>query len=379
MKTYAHLARWALDQPWAVTPRMLNIIQGILAERLSGNIPSPAVIAGRIAEERDLAAADTRRGGRLAGAVAVMPVYGVLMQRMDMMMEMSGGTSVELLSRQFKALLNDPAVGTIVLDVDSPGGGVYGIAEFAEEVFKARGQKRIVAQANSVAASAAYWIATAAEELIVTPTGEVGSIGVYMLHEDWSGAYEMLGVKPTVLKFGENKAEGIDVEPLSDSARAHFQTRVDQYGNMFEAAVAKHRGVSKATVHGEFGQGMVFGAWDAVRLKMADRVATLEETIVRFAGSQSTGAAAGRALAPEQMAALKAAGYAPDRDPDVFRLAADVFGVDENGLLDGEPDGPEPAGILNEDDPEPVPAGRSLRDAEARYRHGKPLTRPQSV
>jgi signal peptide peptidase SppA len=292
MKTYTHLIRYAMEQPWAVTPRMLGIIQGILAERLTGRIPSAEVIAGRIADERDLQAADTRRGGRLAGAVAVMPVYGVLMQRMDMMMEMSGGTSVEALARTFRALLNDPAVGTIVLDIDSPGGGVYGVAEFAEEVFRARGEKRIVAQANSMAASAAYWIATAADELVVTPGGEVGSIGVYMLHEDWSGAYEQAGVVPTVLRFGENKAEGIDVEPLGDAAREHFQARIDQYGNMFEAAVAKHRGVSKATVRGDFGQGMVFGAKDAVRLKLADRVATLEETIARLAGSKSSKAMA---------------------------------------------------------------------------------------
>lgn len=357
MKTYAHVARLVLDQPWAVTPRMLGIIQGILAERLSGNIPSPEVIAGRIAEERDLAAADTRRGGRLAGAVAVMPVYGVLMQRMDLMMELSGGSSVEALSKAFRALLNDPAVGTIVLDVDSPGGGVYGIAEFAEEVYQARGQKRIVAVANSMAASAAYWIASAAGELVVTPGGEVGSIGVYMLHEDWSGAYEQAGVTPTVLRFGENKAEGIDVEPLSDSAREHFQARIDQYGNMFESAVAKHRGVSKGVVHSEFGQGMVFGAKDAVRLKMADRVATLEETIVRFAGSRSRGAAAGA--------------YGDLFSYDEREGAWTKSGTADTAVTVAVPE-PEP-------DPDPVPAGRSLRDAEMRYRHRKPLTRPEPV
>ncbi len=367
MKTYAHVARLVLDQPWAVTPRMLGIIQGILAERLSGNIPSPEVIAGRIAEERDLHAADTRRGGRLAGAVAVMPVYGVLMQRMDMMMEMSGGSSVEALAKTFRALLNDPAVGTIVLDIDSPGGGVYGIAEFAEEVYQARGQKRIVAVANSMAASAAYWIASAAGELVVTPGGEVGSIGVYMLHEDWSGAYEQAGVTPTVLRFGENKAEGIDVEPLSDSAREHFQTRIDQYGNMFEAAVAKHRGVSKSTVHSEFGQGMVFGARDAVRLKMADRVATLEETIVRFAGSRSTGAAAsayGDVLSYDDREGAWVKAELAER-PDNADPGDQI-------LIDGEP-------VLAECIAEPVPAGRSLRDAEMRHRYGRRLTRPEPV
>lgn len=297
MKSYNHLVRWALDQPWAVTPRMLGIIQGIMAERLTGSIPSADVIAGRIAEERNLHAAE-RRGGQRNGAVAVMPVYGVIMQRADMMMEMSGGTSTEALAKTFRALVSEPGVSTIVLDIDSPGGGVYGVAEFAEEIFKARGQKRIIAVADSMAASAAYWIASAADELVVTPGGEVGSIGVYMLHEDWSGAYEQAGVKPTVIKFGENKAEGINVEPLSDSARDHFQERVNQYGEMFVAAVAKHRGVGKAVVMRDFGQGMVFGAKDAVRLKMADRVATLDETINRLVGR---GPGAARALAGEDV------------------------------------------------------------------------------
>lgn len=292
MKTYHHLVSWVLEQPWAVTPRMLGIIQGILAERLTGNIPSAEVIAGRIAEERDLVAADARRGGRLSGAVAVMPVYGVLMQRMDMMSEMSGGSSTDSLAKNFRALLNDPSVGTIILDIDSPGGGVYGIQELADEIYRARGQKRIVAVANSMAASAAYWIGAAAEELVVTPGGEVGSIGVYMVHEDWSGAYEMAGVKPTVIKFGANKAEGINVLPLDETATQHFQERVNQYGEAFVAAIARYRGVSKATVMKDFGQGMVFGAADAVRLKMADRVATLEQTIARFVGSKGAGSAA---------------------------------------------------------------------------------------
>lgn len=364
MKTYNHLVSWALGQPWAVTPRMLSIIQGILGERLSGNLPSAEVIAGRIAEERELQAADTRQGGRLSGAVAVMPVYGVLMQRLDMMSEMSGGTSVESLTRQFRALLNEPSVGTIVLDIDSPGGGVYGIQEFATEVFNARGQKRIVAVANSMAASAAYWIATAAGELVVTPGGEVGSIGVYMLHEDWSGAYEQAGVKPTLIKFGENKAEGIDIQPLDENARRHFQERVDDYGAAFENAVAKHRGVSRATVHKEFGQGMVFGAKDALRLKMVDRIATLDETVSRLAGSKS---AAG---ASASFVRLMVNGE--EVEPQVGEFES------EDGPAEGEQIGelqyPEDSTPL----PDAVPVGRSARDAEARYRNGR-LTRKQPV
>lgn len=287
MKTYNHLAAWALEQPWAVTPRMLGIIQGILSERLRGELPSPAVIAGRVAEERDLQAAAARQGSARSGAIAVLPVYGVLVQRADMMTEMSGGTSTERLAKQFRTLVADPGVGTIVLDIDSPGGGVYGIAELADEILKARGQKRIVAVANSMAASAAYWLAAATEEIVVTQGGEVGSIGCYMIHEDWSGAYEQAGVAPTIIQYGENKTLGNDIEPLSEDARGHYQERVNRYGEMFVAGVAKGRGVSKATVLKDFGQGLMFGAQDAVRLKLADRVGTLEETLDRLSGRSS--------------------------------------------------------------------------------------------
>lgn len=378
MKTYHRLLAWALEQPWAVTPRMLSIFQGIMAERLTGNIPSAEVIAGRIAEERELHAAE-RRGAAVAGAVAVLPIYGVIMQRADVMMEMSGGTSTEALAKRFRALLNDPSVASIVLDIDSPGGGVYGVAEFAEEIYKARGQKRVVAVADSMAASAAYWIGTAAEELVVTPGGEVGSIGVYMLHEDWSAAYEMAGVKPTVIKFGENKAEGIDVEPLSESAMEHFQERVNQYGEAFVAAVAKHRGVSKSTVMKDFGQGMVFGAKDAVRLKMADRIATLDETVARLAGGRSSGA--GRALAEIGDIAGGIVSSETSSNLTNGSTTITISGDGSGEALDPLPDPDEDGVIHLTEEQESEGAGEPMEGAETvldlrQARHAK--TRPDS-
>jgi signal peptide peptidase SppA len=295
MKSYRHLAEWAMGQPWAVTPRMLGIVQGILAERLAGDIPDAETIAVRIG-----AADGTRRKGqRSSGSIAVLPIYGVVMQHADMMSEMSGAVSVDRVAQAFRTLMADASVGTIVLDIDSPGGGVYGVPEFAAEVFAARSQKRVVAQANSLAASAAYWIASAAEELVVTPGGEVGSIGVYALHEDWSGAYEQAGVVPTLIKYGENKAEGIDIMPLSDEARTHLQESVNMYGEMFTGDVAKQRGVSRATVNRDFGQGRVFGAEEAVSLKMADSVGSLQQTLERLIG-QAGGKGSTAALLGEE-------------------------------------------------------------------------------
>lgn len=294
---YQHIRTMVYDQPWAITLPKLEAIQQLLSMRLAGAKLSDDEIAERIG------AADARRGSVRNGAVAVLPVYGVLMQRIDMLSAMSGGTSTDRILKDFQTLAADPNVGTIVLDIDSPGGGVYGIAELAEEIYRARTDKRVIAHANSLAASAAYWVGSAADEFIATPGGEVGSIGVYMLHEDWSAAYEAAGVKPTVIKYGENKAEGIDVEPLSDSAREHFQERVDQYGEMFVNAVAKYRGVTAAKVRGEFGQGRVFGPTEARRLGMIDRVESFTDTLSRLTGGNATRSA--RAAAQRDLAVAK--------------------------------------------------------------------------
>ncbi|MCC7371633.1 MAG: S49 family peptidase, partial [Chloroflexi bacterium] len=133
-------------------------------------------------------------------------------------------------------------------------------------------------------ASAAYWIASSADEIVVTPSGEVGSIGVFTAHEDISAALEAEGVTVTLISAGKYKTEGNPFEPLSEEARGAIQARVDDYYSMFVRAVARGRGVKPADVRGGFGQGRVVGADEAVRLGMADRVGTMAQTVERLAG-----------------------------------------------------------------------------------------------
>ena len=168
-----------------------------------------------------------------------------------------------------------------------------GVEELSAEIFQARGQKPITAVANSLAASAAYWIATAADELVVTPSGEVGSIGVFAAHEDVSGMLEQAGVKVNLVSAGRYKTEGNPFEPLTEEARASIQGRVDEYYEQFVSAVARNRGVKRSEVRNGFGEGRVVGAKQAVSLGMADRVGTLDETINRaLGGRRSRGARA---------------------------------------------------------------------------------------
>ena len=210
-------------------------------------------------------------------------MYGTIVQRADLFTEMSGGTSTERLSATFAQAVADPSVGSILLRIDSPGGGVYGVAEMADQIFKARGKKPIVAVADSMAASAAYWIASAADEIVVTPGGEVGSIGVFAAHEDISRHLDAEGVGVTLISAGKYKVEGSPFEPLGEEARAALQSRVNDYYSLFVRAVAKGRGVSVDDVRGGFGEGRVVGAQQAVKLGMADRVDTYDATVARLA------------------------------------------------------------------------------------------------
>lgn len=284
---YEHILTEFLSTPWAIMPEKMAAIQTVLKTRLSGIRLSPEEINARI----DAASSRTIN---TAGAVAVIPVYGVVSQRMNLFSAYSGGTSTELLTKQIREAAADDSIGAILLDVDSPGGSVYGVKEVAEEIYKAREHKTIVAVANSLSASAAYWIASAAEEIVVTPSGETGSIGVITAHEDWSkfvGNPDASKALPDIefITAGKYKAEGNRFEPLSKDAREFMQKRVDDYYEDFVGAVARNRGDSVAAIKDGYGQARVLGANDSVKENLADSIATFDETLNRLMRTENKG------------------------------------------------------------------------------------------
>lgn len=272
---YEHIVQAVQALPWAILPEKMAVIRQILALRTQGQTFSPEEIKAEIETARK-GERPILNGG---SAIAVIGVVGTLIPRGNMLLESSGAVSIQRLAAQFREALADPEVGQIVLDIDSPGGQVGGIEELANEIYQARGQKPVTAVANGLAASAAYWLASAASELVVTPSGEVGSIGVLAIHEDYSAALAEAGVKVTLISAGKYKTEGNPFEPLSEEAQAAAQARVDDYYQMFVKAVARGRGVNQANVRDGFGQGRVVGAEQAVLGGMADRVATIDEVI----------------------------------------------------------------------------------------------------
>lgn len=274
---FEHLISAFLAEPWAIQREKLGVLADVLVARAEGDKLFSNEFAAVVDDARSKEIAET------AGNVAIIPVYGVLAQKMDMMSAMSGGSSYAGIKKSLYSALANEDVKAVVLDIDSPGGTVPGTDELATEIRKMRGgEKPIIAQVNSLAASAAYWIAASADEIVVTPSGRAGSIGVYTAHDDVSAALEQRGIKRTYISAGKHKVEGNETEPLSKDTLAHVQDGVNRSYNRFVSAVAEGRGTTVSKVEDGYGQGRVFYAEALLDRGMVDRVATLDETLERF-------------------------------------------------------------------------------------------------
>lgn len=277
---YAHVARYVMETPWAILRSKLDEIEAILQFHMEGNKFTPEELRARLGEPFQQPESAKR------GAVAVLPLRGVIAHRMGGMSEMSGAMSTERFSSMFRQALADESISAILIDVDSPGGTIAGVTELANEIHAARGRKPIVAHVNALAASAAYWIASAADRIESTPSGQVGSIGVITTeHIDTSKADERDGITRTVVSAGKYKAEGHG--PLTDEAKAALQAMVDDAYGVMVKDIARGRNVDVATVRGGFGEGRIVSAKEALKGGMIDRIATLDETLARLTGRRA--------------------------------------------------------------------------------------------
>jgi signal peptide peptidase SppA len=277
--------------PWAVLPETLQAMQMVLHRWASGARLSPEEIRAAVGDTPATQAARRDRERAAGGPmIGVLPVFGVIGHRASLVYDTSSGvnTSTELLSAAFRKMLVDERVSAIVLDIDSPGGSVYGVSELADEIYASRGQKRIVASVNSLAASAAYWIASAADEVVITPGGEAGSIGVWGAHVDASKYWEKEGLKWTLVSAGKYKVEGNEFGPLDDEARAFQQKRVDEYYDMFVKAVARNRRDTQTAVRNGYGEGRILGAEGAVKANLADRVGSFDQVLAELRRSATS-------------------------------------------------------------------------------------------
>ncbi len=270
--------------PWALMPERLSALATVIS-RWSQGVPASGAAMFQVQTDRVLR--DTRRQTSAAisgGGIAVIPIYGVITQRGNMVDDVSGPgmVSTQIVTQMLRQAVADEAVSQILLDIDSPGGSVYGVSELGDVILSARAQKPVVAIANSLAASAAYWIGSQAGEFYVTAGGEVGSIGVWQAHQDYSKAMDEAGVKTTLISAGKFKVEGNPYAPLDEEAQGFMQSRVEDYYAAFTKAVAKGRGVPITQVRDGMGQGRVLGADAALAQNMVDGIASFDQVLSKM-------------------------------------------------------------------------------------------------
>lgn len=276
-----------LATPWALRREVLAGHMQVLARWLERSGPVPHALAPVAADSVSAFEARRRESDARVGAVggrgiAVIPVVGTITQRAGMMTEWCGGSSTQQISAALGEALRDDAVSQILMEFDTPGGSVFGVAELGDEIREAAKTKPVVGIANSLSASAGYWLMSQCSEAYVTPGGEVGSIGVWMAHEDWSQALAESGVVTTMISAGKFKVEGNPYEPLGEDARAFMQSRVDDYYAAFVKAVARGRGVGVQQVRDGMGQGRVLGAEQAKASGMVDDILPLVDVVRRM-------------------------------------------------------------------------------------------------
>jgi signal peptide peptidase SppA len=227
----------------------------------------------------------------MRGNVAVVDVNGVIAKRMDMFEEMCfGGTSTEKLLKDIQTCLDSPDVSSIVLNIDSPGGEAFGINELSQAIYAGRQKKPIKAYVSGLGCSGAYWIATAADEVIVDKSGFLGSIGVVTAWMDDSGFYQAMGIRKEVVTSSNAPLKRLNFD--NEEHRAELQRELDSIESVFIKAVARNRGVTVDQVKQDFNQGGVLAGADAVKAGMADRTGSLEEVIKELSNKRSKTAVA---------------------------------------------------------------------------------------
>lgn len=263
------------NQPWAMTEEGLRQIIAI-AER-QGDIEAVR------AREGDWMGP----GMTMRGDIALLTMRGPLVRYATLFSDISGATSIQTLAKNFAAAIDDPNVAGVIIEADSPGGAVAGTHEFAEMIFGARGSKPIVTYVGWQLASAAYWIGTAADEVVIDRTSMVGSIGVLYTVTDTSASDARRGIRTLEFVSSQSPHKRIDLD--ADEGRAKIQKIVDDVADVFVESVAKYRNVAVETVLSEFGQGNVLVGAEAIDAGMADRLGSLEQVIAGMQKATASG------------------------------------------------------------------------------------------
>lgn len=278
---------------WAMDRRTFANFLEIVARHVHGVKVDPEDVKA-IVQAREERTSGRPVAYEIRNGNAVIPIRGVIAKHASQVNGASQpeGQSIESLRAMLQDAAADEKVKRILLAIDSPGGSVDGLPSFADELHAVRGKKPIVAHADGLMASAAFWLGSQADKVYATRESEIGSIGVYATASDWSRHYKNEGVDVHLISSGGVKGQGARGTPVPDAVLEDIQTAVDNYNAMFLDAVMRGRGWNKEQASA-LNDGRLHLAGKARELGLIDGVRSLESLLSEDVSGTTTNAKVG--------------------------------------------------------------------------------------
>lgn len=344
MSILVHVADRALNRPLLITPDKAQVILSVLSGRIGVNAPDASRFEGENEPSRDKDGNvrvdawgyPVPKPYRVANGVAIITITGSLVNRGAWIGAQSGLTSYEGIGHQLKTARDDETIQAVILDLHSPGGEATGAFEIASMVRDVAARKRTVAVVNGMAASAGYAIASGASEIVTTETGVSGSIGVVMLHADYSRHLANEGIDPTLIFAGAHKVDANPFEPLPADVRDGLQAEVTAFYDLFLNTVAKGRGNRLSADAARKTEARTFIGKAAVDAGLADRVGTFETVLAEL--TRATSPKGGRSTSQSRSTSMSETSGAPTAEQAGISKAEHEVAVNaatEAGRLEG--------------------------------------------
>lgn len=166
---------------------------------------------------------------------AIVPIKGVIGRNLPDLEAACGACDIEAVEEMLEDCERDPAISTIIFDVDSPGGTAVGVPELAKRIREC--SKKTISFTSADCCSAAYWLASQSSEFYATPSSSVANVGCYIVFNDMSAAFANEGVTVDVIRSGKLKGAGTPGTALSKEQRDMLQAEVTEIANNFKADV----------------------------------------------------------------------------------------------------------------------------------------------
>lgn len=366
---------------WAILPEELMGLEQAYQAYLKGKPLPKGEDKGKV-EAAGAFNIDTSRVAEtftMRGDIAVMSIEGVITPKADIFSFIFGGATIDVMTRDFQALVNNDDVKAIVIEIDSPGGNIFGVQEFANLVFESRSSKPIVAVTSTMMASAAMWIGAAASDVFITgETTVTGSLAAVTSHVDMSGLEQKLGIKTTEISSGPQKRIDSRFAPLTDEGRKELQSRVDYIGNVIAEDIERFRGLDIKAVTENISDGSIFMGSQGIEAGLIDGKMSLDELIDNIntelsgSGNNNDTLIGGQGMFGKGVKA--SIGALKEEHPDIYKEVLVLGQTTERDSINGEiADATEKARIEGQEAGEAIGAKAELArilDVEAQLMPG---------